>query len=406
MEEVPPLSPAGAPLAGRYQLGDMLGRGAMGEVRSAWDLRLGRRVAVKVLREDVAALPGARLRFEQEARTAARLLHPHIVTVFDTGDDGPVAYLVMEQLSGWTLADDIARGPLDLASIRILGLQVLDALGAAHGIAMVHRDIKPTNLLGAGPDNWKVGDFGIAKSLEAADPGLTSTGFIVGTPAYLAPERLTGAAATTATDLYALGVVLLEAATGERNGHDGAAVRPLAARIAGVGSPGLRAIIESATEADPATRYQSAELMADGLQCLDPSASTVSTRRGRSVVAERTRVLPAIAGAGSAEGRVRPRHLWILILAAGAGVVAIIVVAALSAGHRPPGGSPASTRVPSTTVPAILAPGVPAAPLPAGTLPSAPTTGPVPTSSPTTTTTKPGTKGQGKGADLGGGDGG
>ena len=147
---------------------------------------------------------------------AARLVNPHIVAVFDAGEDGETAYLVMEELSGRTLADAIDEGPLDPEAVRSLGLQVLDGIDAAHLVGLVHRDIKPSNVLAAGPGSWKVGDFGIAKSIEVTDPSLTSTGLVIGTVAYLPPERLGGAAATPSGDLYAVGAVLYESLLGQR----------------------------------------------------------------------------------------------------------------------------------------------------------------------------------------------
>src|ERR1700730_3693546 len=174
---------------GRYEVAEVIGTGGMGEVRAGRDLRLGRDVAIKLLRADMASQPAIRERFEHEARLAARLLHPHVVAVFDSGEEAGVPYLVMERLSGRTLADEIASGPLDCEVVRVIGIQILDALDAAHTANLVHRDVKPGNVLVATPGSWKVGDFGIAKSLEASDPSLTVLGMIIGTPAYLAPER-------------------------------------------------------------------------------------------------------------------------------------------------------------------------------------------------------------------------
>lgn len=187
----------------------------MGEVWAGEDQRLGRPVAVKVLRADLAAHAEIRARFEAEARAAARLSHPHAVGVYDSGEDDGRAYIVMECLPGTTLADELASGPLAPEEVRRMALQVLDALGEAHRVGLLHRDIKPGNILRAANGSWKLADFGIAKGLEPA-PDLTSTGLLVGTPAYLAPERIDGQAATPATDLYSLGVVLFEALTGQR----------------------------------------------------------------------------------------------------------------------------------------------------------------------------------------------
>lgn len=130
-------------LGGRYEVGDPLGRGGMGEVRSAIDRRLGRPVAVKLLRHDLAEQPAARERFETEARAAARLAHPNVVAVFDTGEEDGVPYLVMERLPGQTLADELARGPVSVERATQLAREVLGGLTAAHREGIVHRDISP-----------------------------------------------------------------------------------------------------------------------------------------------------------------------------------------------------------------------------------------------------------------------
>ena len=171
-------------------------------------------VAVKLLRPDLAADPGVRGRFEHEARAAARLSHPAIVTVFDSGEHDGVPYLVMERLPGSSLADELAVGPVDPDRVGAIALRVAGALATAHAAGIVHRDVKPGNLLLTEEGDVKLADFGIATSAEISDR--TATGMVVGTPAYLAPERLAGGPATTSTDVYSLGVVLYEALTGSK----------------------------------------------------------------------------------------------------------------------------------------------------------------------------------------------
>ena len=183
-------------LADRYELVEVVGRGGMGEVWAARDLRLGRSVAVKLLSASTASEAGVRERFEAEARSAARLSHPNVVQVFDSGEHDGIPYLVMELLPGRTLADEVAQGPLDPEAVRRIGVEVLGALEASHQAGILHRDIKPGNVLLAADGRAKVGDFGIAKSTEGLN--LTSTGMIVGTAAYLAPERVAGHPATPA----------------------------------------------------------------------------------------------------------------------------------------------------------------------------------------------------------------
>src|SRR5829696_6413040 len=204
----------GTPLAGRYELGPLLGRGGMARVHAARDVVLDRPVAVKVLAEDVVDQRG-RERFVREARTAARFEHPNAIAVYDAGEADGVLYIVMELVEGRSLAERLAaEGPLPVDEAqRIIG-RVLDALGAAHAVGVIHRDVKPGNvLLGAG-GLVKLADFGIAKRLDQLDPDLTGTGQFVGTPRYLAPEQVVGDPVTPATDLYAAAVVLYEMLAG------------------------------------------------------------------------------------------------------------------------------------------------------------------------------------------------
>jgi len=211
--------PQSAPslIADRYEVGELIGRGGMADVHAGIDRRLDRPVAVKLLQAHMAAMADVRTRFEAEARSAARLTSPHAVAVFDTGEHDGVPYIVMERLPGRTLADRIAEGPLGPDEIRPLAVEVLAALAEAHGAGLVHRDIKPGNILLTADGHAKLADFGIAKSVqEASLAELTVTGQVLGTPAYLAPEQLDGAAATPRSDIYALGVVLYEALTGSK----------------------------------------------------------------------------------------------------------------------------------------------------------------------------------------------
>ncbi|MFI8993367.1 serine/threonine-protein kinase [Streptomyces sp. NPDC053542] len=198
--------------ADRYRLLEVLGRGGMGEVWRAEDTTLGREVAVKLLLERTA-VPQAVERFRQEARTAAALNHPHVLAVYDFGEDEyeDRCYLVMELVEGHSLRDALAErdGPLEIdEACRIAG-QAAAGLAAAHRAGVVHRDIKPGNLLLSG-DGVKVADFGIARATGAAASALTTTGQVLGTLAYLAPERGMGRSAGPEADVYALGCVLYE----------------------------------------------------------------------------------------------------------------------------------------------------------------------------------------------------
>jgi serine/threonine protein kinase len=256
-------------LAGRYEVRGRLGRGGMAEVRDGRDTRLRRSIAIKLLHPAVSAQSGIRNRFDAEARAAAALNHPSIVAVHDSGEHDGTPFIVMERLPGETLAHQIGRGPMSQERVHAMLDNVLAALTAAHRAAILHRDIKPGNiLLAAGGGVMKVGDFGIAKTPEATN---TLTGQILGTIAYVSPERLAGAPACVPDDLYAVGVVGYEALAGHRPfpQENMAAVasailqgRPAPlARLRPDVDPGLIAVIERAMAHDPRQRFGSAEEM-------------------------------------------------------------------------------------------------------------------------------------------------
>ena len=280
--------PAGV-LAGRYALGAVLGRGGMAEVRAGWDLRLGRAVAVKTLLPNPGEGRAGRA-FAGEAAAAARLAHPNAVAVFEIGEDAGVAFLVMEQVAGPTLARELDDGPLCAERVRRLGKDLLAALGAAHAAGVVHRDVKPSNILMALDGSAKVADFGIALAIADEESGVTpmdlvatgqlpvdvtATGQTVGTLAYMAPERRAGRPATVQSDLYSVGVVLYEALTGARpspattpTAMTGAITQaPVVPRAQPC--PGLEGVLITAVERamaqDPADRFASATEMAGAL---------------------------------------------------------------------------------------------------------------------------------------------
>jgi serine/threonine-protein kinase len=176
-------------LDGRYELVERLGSGGAGEVWRAHDHSLKRAVAVKLLARELADDPETTARFRSEATSAAKLSHPHAVTLYDVGRDGR-DYLVMELVDGGTLTDLGADGPLPAEVVAAVGWQVARALGAAHSRGLVHRDVTPGNVLLACDGTAKLSDFGIARSMQAAASRLTSPGQVVGTARYLAPEQL------------------------------------------------------------------------------------------------------------------------------------------------------------------------------------------------------------------------
>ena len=278
---------SGRVLAGRYRLQARLGQGGMAEVFDGHDERLGRSVAVKLLRPDMAANPEVRHRFEAEARSAAGLSHPNVVAVFDTGEDQGTPFIVMERLPGPTLADRLAAGPVHEGWVRGVAHDVLAALSAAHRAGLVHRDIKPGNILIDDDGRAKVADFGIAKTVEVMAGDTTGTGLLWGTPAYMAPERVEGGAATPQSDLYAVGAVLYEALAGARpfTGDSPLEVAqavlrsqplPLARARPGV-DPKLAAVVEQALSKDPRRRPASAAEMA---AALGPRSSGTSEGEG------------------------------------------------------------------------------------------------------------------------------
>ncbi|MDQ6946844.1 MAG: protein kinase, partial [Actinomycetota bacterium] len=208
-------------LGGRYRLQLSIASGGMAEVWEAQDEILGRRVAVKVLHSHLATDRSFLARFRREAIAAARLAHPNVVATYDTGVDDGVAWIVMERVDGSTLRQVLSTSsPLDPGRAVRIAIQVADALDYAHRAGVIHRDVKPGNILLTDSDRVKVADFGIAKAaIEAAEDAdgpsidfsdLTQSGAIVGTAKYLSPEQVNGEAVDGRSDVYALGVVLYE----------------------------------------------------------------------------------------------------------------------------------------------------------------------------------------------------
>ena len=276
---------AGVTLAGRrYELIERLGGGGMATVWMAQDTRLGRRVAVKVISDALAAQAPYVERFRREARIAAGLSHPNLVKVYDFGSDGERPFLVMEYIEGVALGPGSAGVPATGPRVdsEALARELLDALSHIHAAGIVHRDVKPANVL-VGPDGRaRLTDFGIA--LAEGSTGLTETGQVIGTLKYLAPEVASGRPATPQSDLYSLGVLLSEVAPGDK-------------------PPGLARLIDRLIAADPAQRPPSA---AQALSALDaapgattatrPLAATASTRP-LAADARRRRALAAVGAA-------------------------------------------------------------------------------------------------------------
>jgi hypothetical protein len=264
---------------GPYRIIALIGSGGMGEVYRAHDARLGRDVAIKVLPQWLRDTPEVRARFEREARTISQLSHPHICTLHDRGHQDGIDFLVMELIEGQTLAQRLARGPLPVAETLALGRQIAEALDRAHRAGVVHRDLKPGNVM-LTRGGAKLMDFGLARpAVTAAAPDamshsptmstpLTAEGTIVGTFQYMAPEQLEGKEADARTDLWALGCVLYEMATGARAFEGKSQASLIAAIMTGVprpitelspvAPPALERLIQRCLQKDPDSRIQSA----------------------------------------------------------------------------------------------------------------------------------------------------
>jgi serine/threonine protein kinase len=206
---------------GHYRILDRLGKGGMGEVFLAEDTRLGRRIALKVLTEELASDNDWRQRFEREARAVAALNHPSIVTIYSVEESGGVLFLTLELVEGATLADRIPKGGLPLDQLLAIAIPLADAVGAAHQRGITHRDLKPANVMVTSERRVKVLDFGLAKLAEGeqAAMGVTvpaAAGRIMGTTAYMSPEQAEGKAVDPRSDVFSLGVMLYEMAVGDR----------------------------------------------------------------------------------------------------------------------------------------------------------------------------------------------
>ncbi len=202
-------------MANRYEILKSLGTGGMAHVLLAKDLNLQRQVAIKIFREDLIEDPAFRVRFLQEARAAANLVHPNIVTVFDFGHDADRYFIVMEYVEGTELKTLMRRrGPLPVDQAVDLMIQICAGVGYAHRAGLVHCDLKPQNILVTADGRAKITDFGIARALAAIDAD-EHTDIVWGSPQYFAPEQAAGQAPSPATDVYALGVILYEMLAGE-----------------------------------------------------------------------------------------------------------------------------------------------------------------------------------------------
>jgi serine/threonine-protein kinase len=403
----------GPRLSGRYELSTVLGAGAMARVWQAGDLVLGRQVAVKVLDPALARDPEYVARFAREARNAAMLPpHPGIVGIYDSGvDDDGAVYLVMELVTGRTLAEQLAAyGPLDPGEACRIAAEVAGALAVAHGAGLVHRDIKPANIMLTDTGGVKVVDFGIARA--QAGEALTRAGAVLGSPAYMAPEQITGAQVDARTDLYSLGVALYQMLTGTPPfaGDDQFAVlqrhlseipAPPSALRPGV-STQIDQVVARLLAKDPAARPQTAEDAAQLITAANTGGPTqvpgispnaIATQALATRGAQGTRVMAASSGSGhraaAGSGPAWRRRPDIIVV----GVVVLLALVGLAVWALVGSGTPAPAAAASTTSTTPSASGS-ASPSSAqivvpttSAAPSTASSSPTPTASPSVTST-------------------
>ncbi len=337
----------GTTLNGRYRLEARIGAGGMSTVFRALDETLQRQVAIKLMSREVAGDSGQLERFRREARAVAQLSHPHIVGVIDAGEDGGRPYIVFEYINGETLKERIRRcGRLPIAEAVAYAIEIARALGAAHARHIVHRDVKPQNVLIDEEGSAKVTDFGIARTLD--EDGLTADGRVLGTTDYVSPEQALGQPVTGQSDLYSLGIVLYEMLTGEVpfKGENQVAVAmkhvrealPDVQSLRPEISSALAAVLERATAKRQEHRYaDDAELIADLEDVL-----AIETARAGSATGEVTSVLRTLPSRAQKRVPYPIRHrivtaiLALVALAAVSGGVAWLVTRAHH-GTAPPG---------------------------------------------------------------------
>src|SRR5271167_4840059 len=348
----------GTLLGGRYRLDAQIGRGGMSTVYLAFDTVLERPVAIKLMHREIASDSDQLERFRREARSVAQLNHPHIVTVIDAGEEesspdgnqarGGAPYIVLEYVEGETLKDLIRReGPLDILQALAYAIEIARALGAAHERLIVHRDVKPQNVLIGVEGSAKITDFGIARTLS--EEGLTMTGRVLGTTDYVSPEQALGQPVTGQSDLYSLGVVLYEMLVGEvpfrGDSPVAVAMRHVREDVPDVQllRPGVSAatasVLDRAVAKDLDRRYPDAASMVADLE----EALAIEASRSGQATGEVTTVLRTLPGSARRRLPWRMRHpvRWAFLLALLGVIVAGVLIAAANHAHRgngpPPG---------------------------------------------------------------------
>lgn len=343
----------------RYRIDAVVGAGGMATVFEAFDQTLERPVAVKVMRREVIGEPDQLERFRREARAAAKLSHPHIVTVIDAGEENNRPYIVFEFVEGETLKQRIkSEGPLPVTEAVAYAIEIGSALMAAHGAGLVHRDVKPQNVLLDQHGHAKVADFGIARELEAND-GLTKTGRVLGTTDYVSPEQAMGEDVTGQSDVYSLGIVLFEMLTGEvpfkGENHVAVAMKHVKDQLPDVQelrpevSNALAAVIEKMTAKEPVDRYLSA---ASAVSDLEDVLAFESARAG-GLTGEATVVFESLPkrsrklAPGGVSHPTRTRIAWLVSALAVIGI-GLLLVSQFERGQT--GQEPGSATQPGTQI--------------------------------------------------------
>jgi serine/threonine-protein kinase len=309
----------GTVLSGRYRLEAKLGSGGMSTVYLARDQTLDRQVAVKVMHREMSEQADQLERFRQEARSVAKFSHPNVVSVIDAGEDGGHPYIVFEYVEGETLKQRISRnGALDPQEAIAYAIEIARGLSVAHARNMVHRDIKPQNILIDAEGRAKLTDFGISRQLE--QDGMTATGRVLGTTDYVAPEQAMGRKVDPRTDIYSLGVVLYEMLVGQvpfaADSQVGVAMKHVNEELPDVQrrrpdvSAAVALVVERSTAKDPGERYQQVSEMIDDLS----TALEVEAARAGSTTGEATSVLDAVPPP-KRKLSSRARWSWVAIVA-------------------------------------------------------------------------------------------
>jgi serine/threonine protein kinase len=329
-------TPVGTLLSQRYRLDAQVGHGGMSTVYRAFDTVLERQVAIKLMHREIASDSDQLERFRREARAVAQLNHAHVVGVIDAGEDDGTPYIVFEYVEGETLKDRIRRHErLPVPEAVAYAIEIARGLSAAHQRHIVHRDVKPQNVLIDEEGTAKVTDFGIARSLT--EEGLTADGRVLGTTDYVSPEQALGHAVTPQSDLYSLGVVLFEMLTGDVPFHGenqvAVAMRHVREELPDVQlrrpevSSALAAVVDRATEKDLDRRYASAEELCEDLA----EVLSIETARSGQTTGEVTTVLRSLPPSAQRRLPLRSRHpMWLLFaaIAVAAGVAVALYVAA------------------------------------------------------------------------------